>query len=38
LYSLFQRPAVRVALVVGMVLYLAAVVTSSDQAFIYFQF
>jgi D-alanyl-lipoteichoic acid acyltransferase DltB (MBOAT superfamily) len=38
LYHLFQRPAVRVALVAGMLLYLAAVVTSSDQAFIYFQF
>jgi len=38
LHEIFQRPLVRVALVVGMVVYIATLVTASDQAFIYFQF
>ena len=38
LHGIFQRPLVRVALVVGMIVYIAALVTASDQAFIYFQF
>ncbi|HPM80122.1 MAG TPA: MBOAT family O-acyltransferase [Candidatus Anammoximicrobium sp.] len=38
LYAVLQRPLVRVALVVGMVVYIATLITASDQAFIYFQF
>ena len=38
LHGLFERPLVRVALVVGMVVYMVMLVTASDQGFIYFQF
>ena len=38
LHEILQRPLVRVALVVAMVVYIATFVTASDQAFIYFQF
>jgi len=38
LRALLRPAAVRMALVVGMVLYMATFVTSSNQAFIYFQF
>ena len=38
LRSLLARAPVRIALVVGMILYMAVAVTSGGQPFIYFQF